>query len=42
MSKLMKTVGKFKLWTILGVLVIAAGILIGAVSDSMPTPLSPM
>lgn len=31
MSKLMKTVGKFKLWTILGVLVIAAGILIGAV-----------
>ena len=31
MRKLMKTVGKFKLWTILGVLVIAAGILIGAV-----------
>lgn len=31
MSKLIKTVGKFKLWAILGALVIVAGILVGAV-----------
>ena len=42
MSKMNKTVGKFKLWAILSALVIAAGIVILAVFGFNPIPRFPM